>query len=86
MAHHKSAEKRQRQTVRRTEANRSRVSRLRTFVKKVELALASGNKEAAAEAFAAVQPELHRGVNKGVIHRNTAARKLSRLNARIHAL
>ncbi len=86
MAHHKSAEKRQRQTVRRTEVNRARVSRLRTFVKKVELALAAGNKEEAAAAFAAVQPELHRGVTRGVIHRNTAARKLSRLNARIHAL
>jgi len=86
MAHHKSAEKRYRQTLRRTEVNGSRVSRIRTFVKKVETALASGNKEAAAAAFEAAQPELHRGVTKGVLHRNTVARKLSRLNARIHAL
>ncbi len=86
MAHHKSAEKRLRQTVRRTEVNGARVSRIRTFVKKVELALAAGNKDEAAAAFAAAQPELHRGVSKGVLHRNTVARKLSRLNARIHAL
>jgi len=86
MAHHKSAEKRRRQTVRRTEVNGARVSRIRTFVKKVELALAAGNKDEAAAAFKAAQPELHRGVTKGVLHRNTVARKLSRLNARIHAL
>jgi small subunit ribosomal protein S20 len=86
MANHKSAEKRQRQTVQRTEVNRNRVGRIRTFVKKVELALASGNKEEAAAAFAAAQPELHRGIGHGVIHRNTVARKLSRLNARIRAL
>ncbi len=86
MAHHKSAEKRHRQTLRRTEVNGARVSRIRTFVKKVELALAAGNKDEAAAAFKAAQPELHRGVTKGVLHRNTVARKLSRLNARIHAL
>lgn len=86
MANHKSAEKRQRQAARRTEVNRARVGRIRTFVKKVELALAAGDKEQAAAAFAAAQPELHRGVGAGVLHRNTAARKLSRLNARIRAL
>ena len=86
MAHHKSAEKRHRQTERRTEVNRSRVSRIRTFLKKVEAALASGNKDAAVAAFNEVQPELHRGVSKGVLHRNTAARKLSRLHARVSAL
>jgi small subunit ribosomal protein S20 len=86
MANHKSAEKRQRQTERRTAVNGARVGRIRTFVKKVELALAAGNKEAAVAAFAAAQPELHRGVGHGVVHRNTAARKLSRLNARIRAL
>jgi small subunit ribosomal protein S20 len=86
MANHKSAEKRYRQTLRRTEVNRTRVSRLRTFLKKVELAIVSGNKDDAATAFLAAQPELHRGVGKGVIHRNTAARKLSRLSARINAL
>jgi small subunit ribosomal protein S20 len=86
MANHKSAEKRHRQTLKRTEVNRIRVSRLRTFLKKVELAIASGNKEDATVAYAAVQPELHRGVGKGIIHRNTVARKLSRLSVRINAL
>lgn len=86
MANHKSAEKRQRQATRRTEVNRARVGRIRTYVKKVELALAAGDKEQAVAAFAAAQPELHRGVGRGVVHRNTAARKLSRLNARIRAL
>jgi small subunit ribosomal protein S20 len=86
MANHKSAEKRQRQTERRTEVNRSRVSRIRTFVKKVEEALAAGKKDEAVAAFAAAQPEMHRGIGQGVVHRNTVARKLSRLNARIRAL
>jgi small subunit ribosomal protein S20 len=86
MANHKSAEKRHRQTLRRTEVNRARVSRLRTFLKKVELAIASGDKTQASAAYLAAQPELHRSVGKGVIHRNTAARKLSRLSARINAL
>jgi len=86
MANHKSAEKRIRQTERRTAVNKARVSRLRTFVKKVELAIESGDKAAAQAAFLAAQPELHGGVNKGVIHRNTAARKLSRLSSRIKAL
>jgi small subunit ribosomal protein S20 len=86
MANHKSAEKRFRQTQKRTEVNRARVSRLRTFLKKVELAIATGDKAEATAAFRAAQPELHRGVGKGVIHRNTAARRLSRLNARIAAL
>jgi small subunit ribosomal protein S20 len=86
MANHKSAEKRHRQTLRRTEVNRARVSRLRTFLKKVELAIASGDKAQASAAYLAAQPELHRSVGKGVIHRNTAARKLSRLSARINTL
>ncbi|MGB8839974.1 MAG: 30S ribosomal protein S20 [Aliidongia sp.] len=86
MANHKSAEKRYRQTLRRTEVNRARVSRLRTFLKKVELAIASGNKDDASAAYLVAQPELHRSVGKGVIHRNTAARKLSRLSARISSL
>lgn len=86
MAHHKSAKKRIRQTVRRTAINRARNSRIRTFVKKVEEAIASGDKEAARTAFGAAQPELHRGVVKGMLHRNTVARKLSRLSARIKAL
>lgn len=86
MATHPSAEKRHRQAVRRTAVNRARESRLRTFVKKVETAIAAGDKEAARAAFAAAAPELQRGVSKGVIHRNTVARKLSRLSARIKAL
>jgi small subunit ribosomal protein S20 len=63
-----------------------RLSRIRTSVKKVETAIAAGDKEAARAAFKAAQPELHRGVTRGVLHRNTAARKLSRLSARINAL
>lgn len=86
MANHKSAEKRFRQTVRRTEVNRARVSRIRTFTKKVELAIASGDKAAAAEAFKEAQPEMMRGTTKGVISANTVSRKLSRLSARIKAL
>lgn len=86
MANHESAKKRIRQTERRTEVNRARVSRIRTFVKKVELAIQSGDKNAAAEALRDAQPEMHRGVTKGVLHRNTVARKLSRLTARIKAL
>lgn len=86
MANHKSAEKRFRQTVRRTEVNRARVSRIRTYTKKVETAIASGDKAAAAEAFKAAQPELMRGATKGVVHANTISRKLSRLSARIKAL
>ena len=86
MAHHKSAKKRIRQTVTRTAINRARVSRLRTFLKKVETAIESGSKDDAKAAFQAAQPELHRGVANGVLHRNTVARKLSRLSARIKAL
>ena len=86
MANHKSAEKRFRQTLRRTEVNRARVGRIRTFVKKVELAIASGNKDDAKAAFIAAQPEMVRGAQKGVLHKNTVSRKLSRLNARIAAL
>ena len=86
MANHKSAEKRIRQTETRTEVNRARVSRIRTFMKKVEVAIASGDKEAARAAFVAAQPEMHRGVTKGVLHKNTVARKLSRLSSRIKSL
>jgi small subunit ribosomal protein S20 len=86
MPHHKSAEKRLRQTDKRTVINRSRLSRVRTFVKKVETAIATGDKAAAQSAFQQAQPEMHRATNKGVLHRNTVARKLSRLAARINAL
>jgi small subunit ribosomal protein S20 len=86
MAHHQSAKKRIRQTARRTEVNRARVSRIRTFVKKVETALAAGDKEAASVAFKMAEPELMRGVTRGVLHKNTASRKVSRLSARIKSL
>ena len=86
MANHKSAEKRIRQTEKRTAINRSRMSRVRTFVKKVEAAIASGDKAAAQSAFQQAQPELHRAVTKGVMHKNTASRKLSRLALGINAL
>ena len=86
MPHHESAEKRLRQTEKRTAVNRSRMSRVRTFVKKVESAISSGDKAAAESAFQQAQPELHRATTKGVMHKNTVARKLSRLSARINAL
>ena len=86
MAQHKSARKRIRSNARRAERNRSRISRIRSFVKMVETAIAGGDKAAAAAAFKEAQPELHRGITKGVIRRNTAARKISRLSARIKAL
>ena len=86
MPHHKSAEKRLRQSEKRTVVNRSRLSRVRTFVKKVETAIETGDKNAAQSAFNVAQPELHRATTKGVLHRNTVARKLSRLAARINAL
>ncbi len=86
MAQIKSAKKRIRQIERRTEVNRNRVSRIRTFVKKVETAIADGNKDAAREALQHAQPELMRGVAKSIIHRNTVSRKISRLSARIKAM
>lgn len=86
MAHHPSAEKRNRQTQRRTAINRARLSRVRSFVKKVESAIASGDKDTAKQAFADAAPEMQRGVGKGVLHRRTVARKLSRLSVRIKAL
>ena len=86
MAHHKSAKKRIRRNDRRAAINRSRISRIRTFVKKVEAAIQSGDKQSAQAAFKAAEPELQRGVSKGVLHRNTVARKVSRLSARIKAL
>lgn len=86
MANTASAKKRNRQTVVRTERNAARKSRMRTFVKKVETAIAGGDKGAAAAALQAAQPEMQRAAGKGVIHRNTVSRKLSRLSARIKAL
>lgn len=86
MAHHKSAEKRIRQTVVRTARNRTNNSRLKTAVKKAEAAIEAGNKAEAELALKAAQPELARGVSKGVVHKNTAARKMSRLTKRVRAL
>lgn len=75
-----------RKIMRRTAVNKARRSRVRNQLRKVEDAIAAGDKGAAAAAFKAAQPELHRAVSKGVVHKNTAARKLSRLSARIKAL
>ncbi len=82
MANTPQAKKRIRRNERRAEINGNRMSRIRTFVKKVESALDGGDKTAAAEALKAAQPELARGVARGVLHKNTAARKLSRLTKR----
>lgn len=86
MANHKSSQKRIRRNARRTEINKARVSRIRTFIKKVELALQSGDAKGAEAALRDAQPEVIRGVSKGVMHKNTAARKISRLSSRIKAL
>ena len=86
MAHHKSAIKRIRQTETRTERNRARRSRIRTFVKKVETAIEAGDQTVANEALRVAQSELARGVVKGVLKQNTASRKISRLNSRVKAL
>lgn len=86
MAHHKSAKKRIRQTETRTAVNRSRVSRIRTFIKKVETAIASGDAAQAQAALKTAQPEIMRGVTKGVLAKGTASRKVSRLAARVKAL
>lgn len=86
MANTPQARKRIRRNERRAEVNGNRLGRIRTFVKKVEAAVEGGDKDAAAEALKAAQPELARGVARGVLHRNTAARKLSRLTKRVAAL
>jgi small subunit ribosomal protein S20 len=86
MATHKSAEKRIRQIAKRTVVNRARLSRVRTFVKKVETAIATGDRAAAQSAFQLAQPELHRAITKGLLHKNTVSRKLSRLATRINSL
>ena len=86
MANTPQAKKRIRRNDRRAEINGARVSRIRTFVKKVESALESGDKVAATAALQAMQPELARGVAKGVLHKNTASRKFSRLTKRLTAL
>jgi small subunit ribosomal protein S20 len=86
MANTASARKRIRQIAVRTERNQARKSRMRTFVKKVETAIATGDKEAAAAALRAAQPEMQRASTKGVIHLNTISRKISRLSSRIKAI
>lgn len=86
MANTPQAKKRIRRNTNRAQINGARMSRIRSFVKKVELALAGGDKQAAADALKAAQPELARGVARGVLHKNTAARKMSRLTKRVSAL
>ncbi|QIE55886.1 30S ribosomal protein S20 [Pikeienuella piscinae] len=86
MANSPSAKKRARQIVRRTEVNTARRSRIRTFVRKVEEAIASGDSAAAKTALQTAQPEIMRGATKGVLHANTASRKISRLAARVKAI
>lgn len=86
MANTPSARKATRKIAARTAVNKNRRSRVRTFVRKVEEALASGNKDAAAVALKAAQPELMRAASRGVLHSNTVARKISRLSQRIKAL
>ncbi|MEY2884803.1 MAG: hypothetical protein RL490_2527 [Pseudomonadota bacterium] len=86
MANTPQAEKRIRRNARRAEINKARVSRIRTFVKKAESTIASGDQASAAAALAAAQPEMMRGVSKGVLHKNTVARKISRLAKRVKAL
>jgi len=86
MANTPQAKKRIRRNEKRAEINGNRLGRIRTFVKKVESALEGGDKNAAAQALAAAQPELARGVARGVLHKNTASRKLSRLTKRVAAL
>jgi small subunit ribosomal protein S20 len=86
MANTPQAKKRIRRNERRNEVNGARVGRIRTFVKKVELAISAGDKSAAEAALKAAQPEMARGVSKGVLHKNTVSRKFSRLTKRVSAL
>ncbi|MEG3180532.1 30S ribosomal protein S20 [Sphingomonas sp. LT1P40] len=86
MANTPQAKKRIRRNAARTEVNGARTGRIRTFVKKAESAIESGDKSAAESALKAMQPELARGVAKGVVHKNTAARKFSRLTKRLAAI
>ncbi|HMA16724.1 MAG: 30S ribosomal protein S20 [Bacteroidota bacterium] len=86
MANHQSAKKRIRTNARRAEVNGARIGRIRTYVKAVELAIASGDKSAAQAALKAAEPEMARGVRSGVLHRNTVARKMSRLASRVKGI
>lgn len=86
MANTPQSKKRARQNERRYAVNKARRSRIRTFLRKVEEAIATGDKDVASEALRAAQPELMLGVTKGVYHKNTASRKMSRLSARVKAI
>lgn len=86
MANHKSSKKRIRRNEKRATINGARMSRIRTFIKKVELALLAGDAKEAETALQSAQPEISRGVSKGILHKNTASRKVSRLSSRIKAL
>ena len=86
MANSPQAKKRARQNERNRIVNKDRRSRIRSFIRKVEEAIAGGDKESAMVALKSAQPELMRGVSKGIFHKNTAARKMSRLSARVNAI
>ena len=86
MANSPQAKKRARHNEARFQINKARRSRIRTFLRKLEEAIASGNKDAATDALRTAQPELMRGVTKGILHKNTAARRMSRLTSRVKAI
>ena len=86
MANHKSSKKRILRNNKRNEINSNRISRIRTYIKKVESEISSENKDKANEAFKLAMPEIQRGVSKGLIHKNTASRKLSRLSNKIKSI
>jgi small subunit ribosomal protein S20 len=86
MAHHRSAKKRIRQTITRTEINRARRGRVRTFIKRVELAVASGDAEQARAALEVAEPEIRRAVTRHVLKLNTASRRISRLSKKVNGL
>ena len=86
MANHKSSKKRIIRNANRAEINKSRLSRIRTYIKKVDAAITSGSQETAQAALREAQPEIMRGVSKGVLHKNTASRKISRLAARVKSV
>ena len=86
MANTPSAKKRIRNTLRKTDINKSRKSRIKTFVRKVEDAIESKDAKSAMESLKAAQPEIMRGVTKGIFHKNTASRKISRLSSRVKAI
>ena len=86
MANHKSSKKRILRNNKRNEINSNRISRIRTYIKKVETEISSENKDKANEAFKLAMPEIQRGVSRGLIHKNTASRKLSRLSNKIKTI